>query len=298
MKNRRYRYLLYIILRIIIFLIRLLPYRLSSGVGSLSGSLVYFLLPQVRRQSAFNLANALGAEKTPRELTVINQKVFKNLGRNLTEALNVSRLHKDNIDKYVKCDNLKLFSDLRENGKGVIVLSPHFGNWELVPVYAALKGYPVNVIARRLYYEKFEELISRIRAENKINVIYRDQPARKILNVLKANEILGILPDQDVDSVEGVFVDFFGQPAYTPSGPVALAMANNTPLVTCFLVREGNCHRLIIEEPISLENTGDKERDIKVNTEKWSKVFETYIRRYPEQWVWMHRRWKTKESQE
>ena len=117
---------------------------------------------------------------------------------------------------------------------------------------------------------------------------------KKILKILRRNEMLGILADQDMDSVDGVFVDFFGQPAYTPKAPVAIALASKAPLVPCFMIREEKGHRLIIEDPVELEEKGSREETIAFNTEKWSKIIESCIKRYPEQWVWMHRRWKTK----
>ena len=109
-----------------------------------------------------------------------------------------------------------------------------------------------------------------------------------------AGEQSQLLADQDVDSVDGIFVDFFGKPAHTPKGPVALALATGAPLVPCFMIREKNCHKLVLEDPIELEEKSDKDETIKFNTQKWSRIVESYIRRYPEQWVWMHRRWKTK----
>jgi KDO2-lipid IV(A) lauroyltransferase len=117
-----------------------------------------------------------------------------------------------------------------------------------------------------------------------------------MLRILKNNELLGILPDQDTDKVDGIFVDFLGQQAYTPTGPVSLALATGASIVPCFIVRKKSKHYLYIEKPLELEVTGNKEADIRINTEKWSYIFEKYIREYPDQWVWMHKRWNTKNS--
>jgi KDO2-lipid IV(A) lauroyltransferase len=127
-------------------------------------------------------------------------------------------------------------------------------------------------------------------------VIYRDESPRKMLKTLKKNWIVGIVADQDVDSVDGVFVNFFGHQAYTPSGPVALARASGAVLLPVFIIREGDGHTIAIDEPIELRDTDDKEADLIYNTQKWSNVVESYIRKYPDQWVWMHRRWKTKNN--
>jgi KDO2-lipid IV(A) lauroyltransferase len=154
-------------------------------------------------------------------------------------------------------------------------------------------GYSSNVIARPIYYEKYEEWISSLRKGMGVNVIYRTDSPKKLLYRLKENELVGIMPDQDIDSVEGVFVDFFGKKAYTPSAPVKIAMASGTPIIPMFIVRNGRRHTIFVEEPIRVQKSEDKEEDVLRYTQQWSDVVESYVRRYPEQWVWMHKRWKT-----
>ena len=159
-----------------------------------------------------------------------------------------------------------------------------------------LKGYKGAAIARRIYFEKYDNFLNRLRGIHDVDVIYRDDSPKKVLRVLKGNGIMGILADQDVDSVDGVFVDFFGMPAYTPSGPVLLAVSSGAKIVPAFIIRRNGSHELVIEDPIELDDTGEKEKDVVTNTQRWSAVVESYIKRYPEQWVWMHRRWKTKKA--
>ena len=127
----------------------------------------------------------------------------------------------------------------------------------------------------------------------KVQTIYRDASVRQMLNVFKENRMLGFVVDQDVESVDGVFVNFFNKPAFTPIAPVRFALSVGAPIIPVFIVREGMKHHMIVEPAIEISRTGNKEEDIRVNTQRWVDVQERYIRNYPHLWVWNHRRWKT-----
>ena len=198
------------------------------------------------------------------------------------------------MDRFVRFRNRERLDKAYEKGKGIIVLTAHFGSWELMAAALRENNCPGVTIGRRIYFKKYDDFLNRLRKSRDVEVIYRDESPRKMLKTLKKNWIVGIVADQDVDSVDGVFVNFFGQAAYTPTGPVALAKASGAVLLPVFIIREGSRHTIAIDEPIELRDTGDKEADLIYNTQKWSDVVESYIRRYPDQWVWMHRRWKTK----
>ncbi|MEA3305391.1 MAG: lysophospholipid acyltransferase family protein, partial [Candidatus Omnitrophota bacterium] len=180
--------------------------------------------------------------------------------------------------------------------KGLIVLGSHFGNWEMSSVGGVAVGLDVTVIARRIYYRRYNDFLVSIRESKGVKTLYRDEKniLRKSLQVLRSNNVLGIVPDQDVDSVDGIFVDFFGKPAYTPTGPVIMAMLSGAPMLPTFMIRENGKFRLFAEEPIYVKNSGDRKQDIIGYTRRWSNVVEKFIRRYPSQWVWMHKRWKSK----
>jgi len=157
-----------------------------------------------------------------------------------------------------------------------------------------MQGLPLNVIARRVRMDALEAFLGKMRKKNNVNVIYRDASAKEIVDLLRNKKFVGIMPDQDMDSVSGVFVDFFGKLAWTPSGPAVLNLLTGAPIVPCFLVRKAFGHEFLIGEPIELVNTGDRKKDIQENTLRYTKAIEGYIRKYPEQWVWFHDRWKTK----
>ena len=173
------------------------------------------------------------------------------------------------------------------------MLSAHMGNWELMGAALSLWGYPINVIARRIYIPRINGLLLRLRQSAGMRVILREgaSSAKDMLRALRKNEVIGMLMDQDAH-VQGVWVDFFGIPAFTPSGPAAIALKSGARVVSAFMVRDGSGGRIEIRGPYSLVRTGDHERDVLENTRMFTGIIERYVRRYPEQWVWMHDRWK------
>jgi KDO2-lipid IV(A) lauroyltransferase len=295
MRYKYRRYYLYYLGRAGAFLVYLLPIRIGSAIAAFFGRCAYFLLPKYRNTALENLTRAFGNEKSSDEIRRIVLKVFENLGRNAAELINFPKIDKNNIDNFVSIEGIDIVDRSFAKGKGTIILASHFGNWELLGLTFRVKGYPGYTIGRKIYFYKYDNWLNHLRRTQDINVIYRDESPRKMLKVLKDNKILGIVADQDVDSVEGVFVTFFGMNAYTPVGPVVLAQATGASLIPAFVIREGNRHRFIIEKPIELIDTGNKDADIVTNTQKWSDIVESYIRCYPDQWIWVHRRWKTRE---
>lgn len=294
MKHRLRRRYLYYLLKIASFISLLFPIKINKFLGRWMGECAFFLVPRYRKKALENLRFAFGSEKSEAEIRSLARAVFRNLGENLFEILCIPKFSPLNIDGYIKINGLEIVEKALSQKRGFIALSGHFGNWELLAGYFGIKGYPVNVLARRLRYEKFDNFINSLRRGMGVKVIYRDDSPKEILKILKDGQSLAILADQDISSVDGVFIDFFGHPAYTPTAPVALALATAVPIIPMFIVRERSGHRIYVEESLELEITGNKETDLRVNTQKWSKVEETYIRKYPSQWVWIHDRWKTK----
>jgi KDO2-lipid IV(A) lauroyltransferase len=294
MKFKIRRYILYYLGRAAAFIFTIIPLSSGLAIASFLGTGAFYVLGRYRRLTIDNLKYAFGSEKTQSELRAIAKRVFQNLGKNAVELVNLPKFNRERMDTFVRFRNRERLDKAYEKGRGVIVLTAHFGSWELMASALRENNYPGVTIARRIYFSKYDDFLNALRRSRDVEVIYRDESPRKVLKVLKRNWIVGIVADQDVDSVDGVFVNFFGKPAYTPSGPAALAKASGAVLLPVFIVREGLWHTIACEEPIQLSNTPDKEADLICNTQKWSDVVESYIRKYPEQWVWMHRRWKTK----
>ena len=296
MKRKFKRRVVYLFSRVIAAFLSFLPMRLTVLAGGCLGIFGFYILKRHRLATLENLKFAFEKEKSAKEIYSIARDVFMNLGKGLAEFISFPKINKFNIDRFVTPCGIEKIDEALRQKRGVIAIACHLGNWELEAAYFGLNGYPANTIVRPSRYESYDRFINSIRRSKNVNIIPREHSFKKLLSILKENQIIGILPDQDIDSVAGVFVDFFGRKAYTPIGPVLLAIASKSPLFPVFCIRQNGTHRLIVEDPIELEITGDKEKDIVVNTQKWSRVVERYIRQYPQQWVWMHKRWKTQQK--
>jgi KDO2-lipid IV(A) lauroyltransferase len=294
MKFKFRRYYLYYLGRCLAFLFYAIPLSVGLSIAGLLGRAAFGVLWKYRRTTVDNLKAAFGNEKSEAEIRSIALKVFENAAKVAVELVNFPKINESNIDRYVRMENSGIVDASFKAGRGTIKLTAHFGNWELLAMTLRVKGYPGVAVGKKIYFKKYDKYLNSLRRIHDVNVIDREQSPRAFLRVLKSNRILGILADQDVDSVDGVFVNFFGRSAYTPVGPVALAKATGAAIVPAFIVREGLHHRFFVEKPVELVDTGNREADMLVNTQRWSDVVESYIRRYPDQWVWMHRRWKTK----
>ena len=292
MKNKPSRHILYALLIGVRAVFYLLPYKLGFSIAGALGRLVFRALRKEKAKTLSHLRLAFGAEKSEAEILKIGESVFEHYGHTLFELAMIDKII-PRFDDFVRASGYEHFDKALKAGKGVVVTIAHFGNWEIMGGYTALKGYPCTVIARKIYFEKYDRLLVDLRNKMNVRTIYRDESIRKMLHVFKENRMLGFVVDQDVESVDGVFVDFFNRPAYTPVAPVRFAIATGAPIIPVFIVREGMRHHMIVEPAIELVSTGDKEADIKANTQKWVAVQEKYIRRYPHLWVWNHKRWKT-----
>lgn len=293
-KNKPRRILIFWLFRLSSIFIAALPLRAGLKLGQYLGKFSFYILKRERIKALNNLDIAFGGSKSIEEKRAIALKVFENLGKNFIEVISLPRFNKYNIDKYITCKNFQVMEDFLKEGKGLMILSAHFGNWELLAHYLAIKRGGLNVIARRIRMERFEAFLDGIRRRNKVNVIYRDGPVKEIIDILKNNEVIGIMPDQDMDSVSGVFVDFFDRPAYTASGLAVLAYLTGAPIMPCFIIRFKFGHEIVLENLIKLSWTGNRDKDILENVQRYTAVIESYIRRFPSQWVWFHERWKTR----
>ena len=292
MKKKRYRAVFYYLFVILRAFFNLFPYIFTVWFCKMLGRFIFYVLAKEREKTLKNLRAAFGTEKSEQELFKIARAVFENYGMIAAETHMAHKILPQ-IDRWVSLEGKDIADEAIRRGYGIVAVIAHFGDWELMGGYLSHKGYPSTAIARKIYYEKYNRLLMEARAKLGFKTIYRDESPREMLKVLRNNGILVIVADQDVDTVDGVFVDFFGRPAYTPVAPVKFAMATGAALIPAFIVREGYRHRVIIEKPVELVVTGDKEKDLVENTQNWVSVQEKYIRQYPHLWVWNHKRWKT-----
>ncbi|MBD3181914.1 lipid A biosynthesis lauroyl acyltransferase [Candidatus Poribacteria bacterium] len=271
-----------------------LPRKAALKLGILLINAMYPLIKGEKEKALNSLNTAFGKEKSSEELTEICRYFFQNLVKGLMEVLQFSRLNSGNLSKIVTFEGKYYIDEALKPGNGVIILTAHFGNWELLGASLALSGYKINFIVRPVRNHRLDELVTQNRESKGIKCISRGASIKSALKCLKRNELLGILADIDT-KVDGVFVDFFGNPAFTPRGPASIALRTGAAVVPAFIVRQNDdTHRIIIQPALKLIKTGNQEKDIEANTEYFNKVIESFIRKYPEQWIWMHQRWKTK----
>jgi len=294
MKRKPYRYFLYLGLRVLEALVSRLPRQIALSLAAGIGELAFFVARRERKKTLEHLRLAYGAEKSDAELEGLGKRVFRHFAQAAVDMLRLPRLRRQELEPLIEVgDSFSILDRVLSRGRGGIILTAHLGNWELMGAYLRLRGYPGALVGRRIYYDKFDEFLVNLRLSAQLRTIYQDAPAREFLKVLHQNELLGILADQDIDRFDGIFVPFFGRPAYTLTAPVKMALASGAPLIPTFLVRKGNGYRFLVEEPIEVQMRGSREETIREYTERWSRVMEEKIRAYPDQWVWMHRRWKT-----
>lgn len=269
-----------------------LPLAACRAVGRVLGGMAFLGLSGQRRLTAAHLQEGLGGQASGAELRRIGRGVFRHLGQTFMEWLHLPALSKDQLQGLVTCEGLEHLRAALAQGNGAIILTAHLGNWEVIPLYIGSLGFQGAALARRLRYPEYESFLIDLRGTYGISTLARGS-LKEVAKLLHENQVVGILPDQDIDSMEGIYVDFFGRPARTSVGPAALSVMTGAPILPCFLVRDGGRFRFVIEPPVARPAMQDRTEVIAELTRTWSHVVESFIRRYPDQWVWMHRRWKS-----
>lgn len=283
----------YIIVRFLVFIFRLLPYNLAFSIGEFIGYLLYLIDKKHKNIARENLEKAFCKENNKREIDAIIKEVFKNIGRSFIEFINLPKL-KNKLREIVKIEGIENLHKAFEKKKGVIAIVSHFGNWELIgATFPTIYPGGCSAIAFPQGNVLTDKLINDIRRNAGLKIIFTGLSVKNVLKSLNKGEIIGFLADQDAGD-GGVFVDFFGRKASTAKGPISLALRSGVPVIMVFIIRENKkTHRMVITEELILDITGDEEKDILVNTGKWVRILEDFIRKYPQQWFWVHRRWKT-----
>lgn len=273
-------------------IIRIMPMGLARALGRALGDLAYLALVGQRRLAIRHLEFALGPSLSPRECRGIARRMFRHLTLNAVEWFKLPGVSPAEIQRWVRAEGVEHLRQALSGGNGAIVVSGHFGNWELMPMYLAGQGFKGGVLARRLRYPEYEQFLIDTRGRFGVPTLARGS-LKEVAAILRANQVVGMMPDQDISSLDGVFVDFLGHPAYTPVGPAALSVLAGAPIVPVFILRDGDAFRLVVEPAIRAPQGMDRKEAITALTQSWSDVVAGYIRRHPDHWVWMHRRWKT-----
>jgi KDO2-lipid IV(A) lauroyltransferase len=222
--------------------------------------------------------------------------VFRNLGFQLVEFCRMPRYRAANTRDWIRTEGLEHYLAARARGKGVLVLTGHLGAWELSSFYHSLMGYPMGMVIRRLDNRLLDEYVNGIRCLHGNQVLHKDDFARGLLTAMHAGETVGILMDTNMTPPQGVFVQFFGVEACTASGLARVALKTDAAVLPGFLVWERNERRYVLHfgPELVFTRTSNADNDILAATQQCNDVLEAWIRRYPEQWLWIHRRWKTR----
>jgi KDO2-lipid IV(A) lauroyltransferase len=280
-------------------LLGILPRPLSRALAIAIAQLVYLLHFRLRQVGMRNLAMVF-PEKSVQERKMILRREFTSLGRQLAELCQFPRYTRGNIDEVVVYDGLENYESAYARGKGVLFLTAHFGGWELSAFAHSLHGHPVNIVMRPMDNPYLDRMLQKHRTMHGNKVVPKDDFVRGLLAAMKAGETVGILMDTNMTPPQGVFVDFFGIAACTASGLARIALRTDAAVVPGFTIWDEKLkkYRLRFDPALELSRTGDLESDIIANTQKFTKVIEDYVRTYPDQWLWVHRRWKTRPSGE
>jgi len=276
-------------------LLGLLPRPLARAIGITLGLTGYAVHGRLRRVGLRNLALAF-PEMPLRERRRLVRGEFVSLGRQLAEVCLFPRYTLENVSRVVVYEGFENFDRAYARGKGVLFLTAHLGAWEISAFAHSLQGHPLSIVMRPLDNPYIDALLQRYRTMHGNRTVDKDDFVRGLLAAMRAGETVGILMDTNMTPPQGVFVDFFGVPACTASGLARIALRTDAAVVPGFTVWDPKLRKYILrfDPAVELIRTGDDQADIVANTAKFTSIIEDFIRRYPDQWLWVHRRWKTR----
>src|SRR5277367_5227168 len=272
-----------------------LPRPVARAVASSVARAAFAVLPKLGKTAEFNLQLAF-PNWDKKQRRAVRRKMVRNLGWMAAEFARLPKYTKENIEEFVILDGHENFLAGKQRGKGVLYLTGHIGAWELSSFAHALYGFPLHYMARPIDNPHIDAFVNRYRCLSGNQPIFKNESARAMLKILRDAGTVGILADQNTMPEEGVFVDFFGTPACTTTGLARVALHTDAAVVPGYAFWDPQIakYRLRFEPAVELIQSGDTERDVLVNTQKFSRVIEEIIRKHPDQWVWVHARWKTR----
>jgi Kdo2-lipid IVA lauroyltransferase/acyltransferase len=289
----------YLPVRLLAETLRRLPRRLARAVGRGIGMLVYRLHPRLRRVGMRNLALAF-PEKSLEQRRRILKAVYRSLGQLLAEFSRFPDYTAENVEQIAIYDGKEHFEAARASGKGILFMTAHLGGWEIGSFIMAMHGDWLNIVARRFDNPLLERWVRSVRELHGNRMHDKDEYARGLLAAMKRHEIVAALMDTNMTPPQGVFVNYFGRPACTASGIARVAMRTGAVVLPAFTIWDERQRKYLLHfEPIvPTIRTGDEEADAVANTQSYTAVIEKMVRQYPDQWLWVHRRWKTRPSGE
>jgi Kdo2-lipid IVA lauroyltransferase/acyltransferase len=289
------RKLEYYAVLVLIGAIGLLPRRPARSIGAAIGALAFLALSRLRSVGYRNLQIAFPGLSHEQHASILRAE-YRSLGWQLAEFCQMRKYTPDNTRSFLRYDGLEHYLAARDAGQGVLILTGHLGAWELSSFYHSLMGYPMSMVIRRLDNDLVDRLVNGIRCRHGNKVVHKDDFARGLISAMRQGETVGILMDTNMTPPQGLFVDFFGTAACTASGMARVALRTGAAVLPGFLLWEESSQSYVLRfgERIQLIQSDDAEADIIANTALFTSVIEDYIRQYPKQWLWLHRRWKTR----
>ncbi len=282
---------------IILFCFRCVPLFIRKLVFKSLLMLCYHASAKHRLIALHNLRCAF-PEKDMEELIRIAKGVYRNLAITMAEFFSMPYITRENLHEWLELEGLEHFEAGIAQGKGLLTIIAHFGNWELMPVTTPFFLKPAYIVYRPLDSPLIDNMVEYVRTINGNEMVMKGGSGKRIMELLKENHPIAILSDQNVAAPEGVFVDFFGRPACTGVGLAVLALRSGAPVLPMFMARQkSGKYKFILKPLVEISRTGDYEKDLLENTQRFTKVVEDVVREYPDQWFWIHQRWKTKKWQ-
>ena len=278
-----------------IHVLRALPRRMARAFGVAIAAIAFVSLGRLRRVGRRNLEMAFPEMPASQRTAVLRQE-YRHLGWLLAEFCQMSTYTQEYASRFIRYQGLDHYLAARDRGKGVFVLTGHLGAWELSSFYHSLAGHPMGMVIRRLDNALVDAMVNAIRCQHGNRVLHKDDFARGLIGAMRAGETVGILMDTNMTPPQGLFVPFFGVEACTASGLARVALKTGAAVLPGFLLWEEAERQYVLRfgPELSLAATGDSEADAASNTALFTAVIEETIRAYPSQWLWMHRRWKTR----
>lgn len=287
--------LLYRLTRVVFDLLGRLPAHPRRKISRCLGGVIFLAARKHRHIALDNLHRALGTTRSPSEIRNIARAVFTNLVQIVLEVGWAQHLQESRLNDHFTISGAEEYHQALGEGKGVLMLLAHFGNWELLPIIAHMLRMPAAIVYRPLDALFMDRFFKENRTRFGAKVISkRGHSMRRMYRELREGRVVAMLMDQGVDWYEGVFVDFFNRRACTSTGMALLALKSGAPVIPCFLIRTPQGFQALFGPRLDLIKTGDRTKDIETNTQIYNQVIEHYARRYPEQWFWVHQRWKHK----
>jgi KDO2-lipid IV(A) lauroyltransferase len=282
----------YLAVKSVLFFVNLIPYRMALWLGDLIGFLAFSVFRIRRDVTLANLEKSFGDRYGGSEYKKIGARAYRNIAKGMIEYGLFPSLKRKKLDRFISIEGIENLQKIKDDCRGAVLVTGHFGSWELMGAYLSQQGWPIDYLVGEQHNLKVNKIMNDHRSLFGIGLIEMGVAARGVFKAVRAGRMVAMLSDQDAGR-DGAIVEFLGRPASTPKGPAAFSIKTGAPLVTGVIVRQGLRQRIFVEPPLNVELTGDKEENIRLVTQAYTKIIEKYIKEYPDHWFWPHRRWKS-----